>query len=216
MKNLFIAIAVLVISTSCRDKEYTTIVEGTVVNLGTQKPLEGVKVFMENEVSFYPGKLDSTITDKNGFFRIELMNEDGAWLYLQMNDYVFYPRGLTNSIGSLTYYSSGSINTVKLEMYPYARFKPVFMSSHPSSDDTLYFHSLGYAFSGNKLNYGGGGGRMYDGASPYDYGGRNGSLIRGDVYYRFGLNFKKDGEWFVKIDSIIADAHEIYTDTIYY
>jgi hypothetical protein len=55
---------------------------------------------------------------------------------------------------------------------------------------------------------------------PYDIfdvgGGRDGSLIRGDLYYRYGINYTKNGVWHVKVDSVYVKAFETFTDTIYY
>ena len=214
MRVFGFTMAILLIAfSSCKKEVGNVIVEGRVINVGTQQPIEGVTVVIENEVSFTPSHLDSTVTDENGFFHIELPNEESAWVYLKKEGWTFHSSSLNNVTGYLTYYSVGTTSNVKLEMYPKAWFDGKFMSTTPSLDDSLYYKPLTY--SGN-LSYGGGG-RLYFGDGPYDVSsGDNGSLIRGDLYYRYGINYTKNGEWFVKVDSVYVGAFETFTDTIYY
>ena len=60
------------------------------------------------------------------------------------------------------------------------------------------------------------GGWLYEGFGPYDVGSGDGYLIRGDLFYRFGINYTKNGVWYVKVDSVYVKAFETFTDTIYY
>lgn len=138
----------------CKKEIGNVIVEGRVINVGTQQPIEGVTVVIENEVSFTPSHLDSTFTDENGEFRIELPNEEEAWIYLRKDGYTFHSSSLNNVTGYLTYYSVGTTSNVKLEMYPDARFNPTFQNMSPSNDDSLYYNELPYF---TPIKYGGGG-----------------------------------------------------------
>ncbi|MFT4753403.1 MAG: energy-coupling factor transporter transmembrane protein EcfT [Salibacteraceae bacterium] len=144
----------IVILASCKKEVGNVIVEGRVINVGTQQPIEGVTVVIENEVSFTPSHLDSTFTNANGEFRIELPNEEDAWIYLRKDGWTFHSSSLNNVTGYLTYYPVGMTSNVKLEMYPDARFNGKFMNTNPSLDDSLYFNELTYFGS---INYGGGG-----------------------------------------------------------
>ena len=209
---VFFVLVIISIS-SCKKDKYTTIVEGTVINVGTQLPIAGVTVVIENEVSFTPSHLDSTVTDVNGNFHIELPDENGAWVYLKKSGYTFHSSSLNNVVGYLTSYSAGTTSGVKLEMYPKAWFNGKFLSTDSSVDDTLYFNPLTYF---GLVNYGGGG-LLRTGIGPHKaFAGNNGSLIRGDLYFRFGINYTKNGVWYVKVDSVYVGAFETFTDTIYY
>ena len=189
-------------------------VEGTVINVGTQLPIEGVKVVIANEVSFSPSHTDTTVTDANGNFSIELSNENGAWVHLRKIGWTFHSSSLNNVVGYQTSYPAGTTSGVKLEMYPEARFSGKFLSTNPLVDDSLYFNHLTYFGS---INYGGGGEILMRGLGPHDiFDGDNGSLIRGDLFYRFGINYTKNGVWHVKVDSVYVKAFEVFTDTIYY
>ncbi|MFT4753401.1 MAG: hypothetical protein ACI85Q_000942 [Salibacteraceae bacterium] len=215
MKKTIGILVVIALATlaSCKKEVGNVIVEGRVINVGTQQPIKGVTVVIENEVSFTPSHLDSTFTNANGEFRIELPNEEAAWVYLRKDGWTFHSSSLSNVTGYLTYYPVGTTSNVKLEMYPDARFDGKFLSTTPSPSDSFYFNPLTYYGS---INYGGGG-RLYFGESPYDVSsGDDGSLIRGDLYYRYGINYTKNGEWFVKVDSVYVGAFETFTDTIYY
>ena len=93
----------------------------------------------------------------------------------------------------------------------------VFLSTTPSINDSLYYMRLAYS---TPVDYLGGGDILMSGLGPYDIfdvgGGRDGSLIRGDLYYRYGINYTKNGVWHVKVDSVYVKAFETFTDTIYY
>ncbi len=156
MKLLGVLVAICLISfLSCKKEVGNVIVEGSVINVGTQQPIEGVTVVIENEVSFTPSHLDSTFTNVNGEFRIELPNEEDAWIYLRKEGYTFHSSSLNNVTGYLTYYPVGTTSKVKLEMYPKAWFDGKFLNTSPSNDDSLYFNPLTYFES---IDYGGGGG----------------------------------------------------------
>ncbi|MGK0285233.1 MAG: hypothetical protein ACI9GM_000266, partial [Salibacteraceae bacterium] len=209
-----IGLLCLIFFSSCKKEVGNVIVEGRVINVGTQQPIEGVTVVIENEVSFTPSHLDSTFTNANGEFRIELPNEEDAWIYLRKDGYTFHSSSLNNVTGYLTYFPVGTTSGVKLEMYPDAWFDGKFLSTNPSSNDSLYYKPLTYSGS---INYGGGGIRLLRGVGPFDVSSADiGSLIRGDLYYRYGLNYTKNGEWFVKVDSVYVGAFETFMDTIYY
>ena len=208
------SIVFLLAFSSCKKEVGNVIVEGRVINVGTQQPIEGVVVVIENEVSFSPSHLDSTVTDASGNFSIELPDENGAWVYLKKQGYTFHSSSLNNVVGYLTSYPAGTTSGVKLEMYSDARFNPTFQNTISLNDDSLYFNALPYSTS---INYGGGGELLFEGVGPYKYSkGDDGSLVRGDLYFRFGLNYTKNGEWFVKVDSVYVGAFETFTDTIYY
>jgi len=100
---------------SCKKEVGTVIVEGRVINVGTQQPIEGVTVVIENEVSFTPGHLDSTFTNANGEFHIELENEESAWIYLRKEGYTFQSSSLNNVVGYLTSYPNGTTDNVVLQ-----------------------------------------------------------------------------------------------------
>ena len=213
--RLFRVFCIIILSmfSSCKKEVGNVIVEGRVINVGTQQPIEGVTVVIENEVSFNPSHLDSTFTNANGEFRIELPNEEDAWIYLRKDGYTFHSSSLNNVTGYLTYYPVGMTSNVKLEMYPDARFNGKFMNTNPSLDDSLYFNELTYF---GPTNYGGGG-LLRKGLGPHKASaGDIGFLIRGDLYFRYGINYTKNGEWFVKVDSVYVGAFETFTDTIYY
>ena len=203
----------LLVLGSCKKDKYTTVVEGTVINVGTQLPIEGVKVVIANEVSFSPSNTDTTVTDANGNFSIELPNENGAWIHLRKIGWTFHSSSLNNVVGYQTSYPAGTTSGVKLEMYPDAWFDGKFLSTSPSIVDTFYFQKLTYF---GIINYGGGG-RLRLGSGPHEISTvEPGSLIRGDLYYRYGINYTKNGVWYVKVDSVYVKAFETFTDTIYY
>ena len=177
-------------------------------------PIEGVTVVIENEVSFNPSHLDSTVTDVNGNFSIELPNENGAWVYLKKSGYTFHSSSLNNVVGYLTSYPTRTTSGVKLEMYPKAWFGGVFLSTTPSINDSLYYMRLAYS---TLVDYLGGGDRLFKGLGPFSASTNpDGSLIRGDLFYRYGINYTKNGVWYVKVDSVYVGAFETFTDTIYY
>ena len=151
--SLFVLTFLLVFS-SCKKEVGNVIVEGLVINVGTQQPIEGVTVVIENEVSFTPSHLDSTFTNANGEFSIELPNEEDAWIYLRKDGYTFHSSSLNNVTGYLTYYPNGTTTNVKLEMYPKAWFAGKFLSTNPSVNDSLYYDNRLTYFG--TINYGGG------------------------------------------------------------
>jgi len=137
----------LLVLGSCKKDKYTTRVEGRVINVGTQLPIEGVKVVIANEVSFSPSHTDTTVTDANGNFSIELPNENGAWIHLRKIGWTFHSSSLNNVVGYQTSYPAGTTSGVKLEMYSKAWFGGVFLSTSPSINDSLYYMSLPYSTS---------------------------------------------------------------------
>ncbi|MGB0391097.1 MAG: hypothetical protein ACPGD5_05980, partial [Salibacteraceae bacterium] len=152
-KGLFGIILIgLIFISSCKKEVGNVIVEGRVINLGTQQPIEGVTVVIENEVSFTPSHLDSTFTDADGNFHIELPNEKDAWIYLRKDGWTFHSSSLNNVTGYLTYYPNGITSNVKLEMYPDAWFGGVFENENPTQSDTFYFNELPYS---TPISYGG-------------------------------------------------------------
>ncbi|MGK0285646.1 MAG: hypothetical protein ACI9GM_000686 [Salibacteraceae bacterium] len=215
IEKVFYMIGLLsLLLSSCKKEVGNVIVEGRVINVGTQQPIEGATVVIENEVSFTPSHLDSTFTNANGEFRIELPNEENAWIYLRKEGYTFHSSSLNNVTGYLTFYPVGTTSGVKLEMYPKAWFAAKFLSTSPMIDDSLYYMRLAYSTS---VDYFGGGDRIFKGVGPFSASTNpDGSLIRGDLFFRYGLNYTKNGEWFVKVDSVYVGAFETFTDTIYY
>ena len=211
MKNsiIFILIISFAAVASCKKDKYNTIVSGKVIHSGTKLPIEGVTVVIANEVSFTPSHSDSSVTDANGNFSIELPNENGAWIHLRKVGYTFHYSSLNNVVGYLTSYPNGVTNNVVLEMYSEAIFKPILVGYSPTPNDSLFFERLTYTKDHN--------GRMraYTGEGPfvpYD----NGGLIRGDVYTYYWLKYKSTGNWKESIDSVYVKAFETFTDTIYY
>ena len=156
MRKTIISILVfsVVLIASCKKDKYTTIVEGTVINVGTQLPIEGVKVVIANEVSFSPSHTDTAVTDANGNFSIELPDENGAWIHLRKIGWTFHSSSLNNVVGYQTSYPAGTTSGVKLEMYPDAWFQGVFTNLTPRPTDTLLFEHLTYS---GPVKYGGGG-----------------------------------------------------------
>ncbi|MGB1003718.1 MAG: hypothetical protein ACPGVC_05790 [Salibacteraceae bacterium] len=99
-------------------------------------------------------------------------------------------------------------------MYPKAWFAGKFLSTNPMVGDSLYYMRLPYSSS---VDYFLGGDRLFKGLGPFSASTNpDGSLIRGDLFFRYGLNYTKNGEWFVKVDSVSVGAFETFTDTIYY
>ncbi|MGB0391098.1 MAG: hypothetical protein ACPGVC_05780 [Salibacteraceae bacterium] len=193
----------------CKKEEYHTTVKGKVIHSSTKLPIEGVTVVIENEVSFNPSHLDSTVTNENGYFHLELPNENGAWVYLKKMGYTFHYSSLDNVTGYLTSYPNGVTENVVLEMYSEATFKPILQGVSPSINDSLFFERLTYDKDHN--------GRMrsFTGLGPfipYD----NGGYIRGDTYTYYWLRYKLQGSWTERIDSVFVKSFETFTDTIYY
>jgi len=92
MRKTIISILVLsvVLIASCKKDKYTTIVAGRVINVGTQMPIEGVKVVIANEVSFSPSHTDTAITDANGNSSIEQANVNEVWVHLRKAGRAFH------------------------------------------------------------------------------------------------------------------------------
>jgi len=206
--NILLIVWIILLG-SCKKDIYNTVVNGKVIHSGTKLPIEGVTVVIENEVSFTPSHLDSTITDIDGNFHIELPNENGAWLYLKKKGYTFHYSSLDNVVGYLTSYPNGTTDNVVLEMFSEAIFQPILVGDAPTSSDSLFFERLTYDKHHN--------GRMREYTVegpfiPYD----NGGLIRGDVYTYYWLKYKSLGNWTEGVDSVYVKSFETFTDTIYY
>lgn len=221
MRNvIFVSIIFLIIFSSCRKRERTTKVNGTVIDYGSKEPIEDVKLIFMDGIStngpisssnFSSGKEIVGFSDQNGKFDLELTGEFSPYLFFGRDDYWPYEDG--NGItSSAIYYSKGSVNEgVEIILKSKAWFASVFKNKN-SSLDSMYFQPL----SEKLENAGSAGKKYFFGSGPFDVNFGINRIANGNSFFRYLVGYIRNNKWHEKIDSVYIKKGEIYRDTIYY
>lgn len=215
----------------CTKKTYHTIIEGKVINWGSKQPIDSVLVVLKDGVASGGGwvsigngggtssdKQNATYTNKLGEFKVELIGENQAVLYLSKINYSF-----TTPEGGIKGYANGLFKNEVLEMKAVAYFNPFFKAkTKTSNSDTLIIEILSHNKSADEIAsgkrygitgfaatfIGSGSFRYSDGTSPF--------LSVGDSYQPFSVTLKQRGVTKTGIDSVFIKSLETYKDTVYY
>jgi len=218
MRILILIVAALVII-ACNKEKTITKARGIVVNSGTGRPIEGVKVVMQDGISGSSSpvmgdgnttgskKTVEYITKADGMFSLELEGE-APFIWAEKDSYRFVNLKGAYEISSL---QAGSDNNLKLNMDANSYFNPIYKGMNCINSDTICYGedksipSL-YLLRNNVKGFGNG---------PHGGGGK-GLLARGDHYYPFWIKYQIQGIWHERIDSVYISSFTTYTDTIYY
>lgn len=136
----------LIIGACKKENSYHTTVSGKVINLGSNAPIEGVMVVLQDGVVLSSNtssdKKSTVYTDKNGNFRVELEGEHTPYLYPKKDKYSYqYIQG--GAVIGLKPFSDGVFQNEVLEMKAEAYFEPWFKSKNDSYlTDTLRIEIL--------------------------------------------------------------------------
>ena len=221
---IFFTTFILITSFSCNKNkdEGDFIIKGKIINAGSKEPIDSVLVILYggNPMSnpFMPGfndnppngNNDTTYTDKNGEFKLEIHNEKAAFIGWVKDGYVntkIYENGQETTNKFFT-----PCNTyVTLEYEAKCSFFPVFMKKiNNINNDTLIVYISRYDFQKRFIPY-----RTYYGKSPFtldsDFG-----YCTGNTYFHYKIEYTDNGIWKTKIDSLYVKSFETYNDTIYY
>jgi hypothetical protein len=222
MRNIIIISLLLsIIVASCEEDVPHNIAEGVIVHSGTKKPLEGVKVYMYDGVGHSSGWVDiggsdtkgnnrddSTVTDANGFFHIELDAEEPV-LYLYKEGYSFeYTMG--GAVIGVVPLSTGVNKNLKFELDAWAYLNPWFIGKKCLTNDTMIFDIV------SKEGVTEGWQHTFIGKGPHKYSSFEGYPMKGDTYKNYIIKYQNNGMWFSKIDSVYVPSFSTWSDTIWY
>jgi hypothetical protein len=222
-KLILIFIIMLLITTNCKKEQTTphTKISGHVYSTGSGKPIEGVKIYMYDGIGHSGGMVDlgggntggssrrdSTVTDANGYFHIELDGEEPV-LYLFKQGYSFEYIVDGAVIGIIPLYTGESKN-LEFEMDAWANFNPWFKGSKSLPYDTILFDVL--SKSGIKEGWL----STFYGNGPHKFSSFDGYPTKGDKYKAYWLKYQINGIWHERVDSVYIPSFTTYTDTIYY
>lgn len=224
MKNIITIVLLLgIMASSCEDDVTHNVAEGIILHSGTKKPLEGVKVYMYDGVGHSGGwidlgssktngssRIDSTITDANGFFHIELDGEEPV-LYPFKEGYSFeYAMG--GAVIGIVPLNTGANKNLKLELDAWAYFKPsIIIGKECAINDTVWY-GFGKYINVPSVGY-------YLGNGPhvvYYYQGDKGWPVKGDKFASYWFKYQINGIWNSKNDSVYVPSFTTYTDTLHY
>jgi hypothetical protein len=227
IKILIMGLLLSIIVASCEEDIPHNVAEGVIIHSGTKKPLEGVKIYMYDGVGHSSGWVDiggsdangnncddSTVTDANGFFHIELDAEKPV-LYPFKKGYSFeYVMG--GAVIGIVPLITGVNKNLKLEMDAPAYFDPIFINTYKLASDTLKF--LDYAITSYNLTYGIGASGYYEhiGIEPFRPYKNYPMLDKGDHYHLYIIEITRLGKKQTIIDSAYIPSFTTYIDTIYY
>ena len=219
MKNIILVGLILCLVACLKDNETTTI-DGHVINVGSKQPIDSVQVFLRfgspYGSSFIGGSTGgnghyvSTLTDKNGYFKISLTGEE-LNLYLSKAGYRFVVFSIDSGTSNgFKYYNSGqNYSNEVLQLWADCYFKAVFQGKNSIDSDSIYFGEGDFINYSKMMNpYGYGNGPF----SPYGQGYKG----IGDKYFKYWMKYQIKGIWHERIDAVFIKSFTTYTDTIYY
>jgi len=230
MTTIFICISILIFQSCEKNKDRGDfIVEGKVINIGSDEPIDSVLVILYggNPLSnpLMPGfndnppsrNNDTAYSDSNGEFYLKVKDESAAFLGWRKDGYkngniVWYLDNFetkSNEEGN-KFFNPGTKN-IMIEYEAKCTFNPVFKKNGANSEnDTLIVSITDYKHPNSFSNQ-----RTYVGQSPFIFDRDRGYCVGSEFFY-YKLVFTDLGIWKIKIDSIYVESFETYSDTIYY
>jgi hypothetical protein len=222
MKNILTVLSIsllCLVGFSCGKKKYHTVISGKVINYGSKAPIDSVLVVLQDGVSSSGSIIDGNTssdskdmvyTNNNGEFRVELKGEHHPYLWWSKKKHERYDPEYGREIKP---YSEGIYENEILELQADAFFDGKFKIDQGLPEDTLNVKILVIGFG---LGYyiENGFKRNCDGTR---YCGFTIPLtLPGHTYYVYDVNYKKNGLWYHKLDSIYIKSFETFKDTIYF
>ena len=218
VKYCFIIFAILLGLQACKDKTIGNfIVKGKVINITSKEPIDSVMVvlyggnplsnpMMQGFNSNPPkGNNDTTYTDKNGEFRVEVKRESAAFIGWVKKG---YRNGNIN--GGNKFWGPG-IYDITIEYVAECTFHPFFKKrALNNQDDTLRVYITSYSYPKSYVLQ-----EIYYGKSPFKLNHDLG-YCAGDGYFHYKLEYKENNSWSEKIDSVYVKSFQAFSDTIYY
>jgi hypothetical protein len=215
MKQLhFLAIAILLLVWGCSKTETST-VNGRVINAGTKKGIEGIKVFLRdgvasNSILGLGGETSSDVesmalTDEEGAFSLTIEGNFGAQLSAAGTDkYLWYTTNRQNSVnGHLISVPEGTTNNVVIEMRAVSYFEVTIQNTQSTSSQDInhigyftYDSPVGEEFFSSDFSWWG------------DLMVSHGMLAVGDKWLYYQLKFFVDGAEHNIIDSVYIPSHD--------
>jgi hypothetical protein len=156
---------------------------------------------------------DSTITNSNGYFHIELDGEEPV-IFPHKEGYTFEYAIGGAAIGIMPINPGSSDDNVKIYLDGIFHFSPVLMNKVPETDEDtvkLYIFYSKYGTEDNILNGRGNGPHYF-----WSPGLKDGFTILGDHYQKYRVKYERNNQWNVLIDSVYVALGEVYRDTIWY
>jgi hypothetical protein len=223
MKQLhFLAIAILLLVWGCSKTETST-VNGRVINAGTKKGIEGIKVFLRdgvasNSILGLGGETSSdaesmALTDENGAFSLTIEGNFGAQLSAAGTDkYLWYTTNRQNSVsGHLISVPEGTTNNVVIEMRAESYFDVTIQNTQ--STDSRDYNEIDFYTYDDPIH------RAHLTNERDWFGDRQFSTIKstvGDKWLRYQLRFFVEGNETRLVDSVYVPSFDTVFKTIYY
>ena len=229
MKQLIILLSLFIGLTSCepfweKDKLRYTYISGVLLDDGNNEPVPNAIVVIQDGVA-NSGEFtidaetkgiapnDTTYTDENGWFEIDLESTRWAYLYFKKESYRF-SYSIEGAALGIAPIDEGEHRDMEFKMTSKSKlncfFNPIFQTKkeHQLNYQYLFFSSKTGAYSKTGLGF------KYLGTGPFytdmDILWANRNIIL-DMDYT-----NEQGEWVNQKDTIFVSAHEAYTDTIWY
>jgi hypothetical protein len=224
-KRIVLVLFALVVFSSISSCEINKVIKvsGIVVNKATQKPIEGVKVKFNDGIDVSgpidfggtaPQHSDSTYTDRNGKFKIELKTSSGGgFLYLTKEGYNYsHPHG-----GGIYPVNEPGVENAIIQMDGIALFNPVLAKKSAvaqESDELIVTTLEDINIEWERIK------KTFNGKGPFSFWSidqNEGLDATGDRYLRYKIKFTTNGIWNTKIDSVyLPTSLKVFRDTIYY
>ncbi|WP_235295978.1 carboxypeptidase-like regulatory domain-containing protein [Portibacter marinus] len=217
MKNIILIIVIATVS--CQKAPKFTTVSGQVIDYGSAEPIENATIRLIDGWRGSNPIIDSemhtdnetvTLTDANGEFNASIDAAYDVFLFPSKSDeYWPYDLGVTGITNKANGYAKGSdtsneVLRLKAKAFTEGRFK----DSQNQRDSVIVYRLMPdlIAHPWNTYSNPNGEALMPNGNA----------LIIGNDYYRYKIEYKRNGEWNSLIDSIYLEKGETFTDTIYY
>lgn len=215
---------------SCKDKEYTTTIEGRVINFMTNEPVDSVYVRLKDGIASGGGWVNLgggntssgitsfAITDKDGYFKVSITGTHHAALFVTKDS----DKGVTSHRKHTSwpkFYGGGYYKDEQFEILLPAFFKPfITFKGEVYETDVVYFEVLGKFHEGDtdygkRSYYGTRWDKTIKGGGDYREYGYTGY---GDDYTPYRFTITRDGVTREILDSVFIKSYETFSDTIYY
>ena len=229
-KLLLIFLSTSLFLSSCKDKEYTTTIEGRVINFMTNEPVDSVYVRLKDGIASGGGWVDFgggntssgitslAITDKDGYFKVSITGTHHAALFVTKDR----DNGVTSYRKHTSwpkFYGGGHYKDEQFEIKLPAFFKPfITFKGDIYETDVVFFEVLGKFHEGDD-DYGK---RSYSRTGwEYNFYYEKSLLyhritVYGDDYTPYRFTITRDGVTREILDSVFIKSYETFSDTIFY
>lgn len=204
------------ITVAC-DNEHTTTIKGKVINLGSKEPIQGATVRLSDglglsgdfNVGFETssGKSNVTLTNELGEFTISITGEYQATLSAGKDGYTYDPR----ESDAVTGFPGGKHRNVVVSLAAPAGFYPTFVNTSGDDCEALKVYTADF-FSPKKFAKTPD--KEFTGKGPYKYETYKSKFFIGDTLTYYKIEFKRNGVWHEKVDSLVIKSFEEFRNTI--